>query len=164
MRRTPEPIDDSERIGDRTDHPEGADVGSTAELDRVRSGPDHPDPVPVLVAEEGQRTHRLGLRLGRLLDDDVGVAQHVGVHEAADRGELLGRDRRGVAEVEPEMVGSDQRALLAHVVAEHGTERRLEEVGAGVVAPERVAADPVDGRPARPARRRSRRSAWPGAR
>ena len=52
-----------------------------------------------------------------------------------------------VAEVEAQPVGRDERALLLHVVAEHLAQRPVQDVGAGVVAADRVAAR----------RRRSRR-------
>ncbi len=51
----------------------------------------------------------------------------------------------GRAEVEAQAVGVDQRALLLHVLAEHLAQRPVQDVGAGVVATDGVAALDVDG-------------------
>ena len=131
--------------GDGADHAEGADVGAAAQLDRVGPGPDHPDPLAVLVAEEGQGAHGLGLGLGGLLHDDRRVGQHVGVGQAVTAAQLLGGDGAVVAEVEAQPVGGHQRALLADLVAEHGPQGGVEQVGAGVVAAQGVTPGPVDG-------------------
>ncbi len=97
----------------------------------------------------------LGLLAGRLVGPHRFVAQDLGVDEILDPSDLLLGHRPEVAEVEPQAVGRDERTLLAHVVAEHLSQRPVEQVGAGVVAPDRLAA--LDGRwpPRLPGRPRS---------
>ena len=52
---------------------------------------------------------------------------------------------RVMREVEAQIVGPDERPLLAHVVAQHGPQGRVEQVRRGVVAPDGLAALAVDG-------------------
>ena len=75
------------------------------------------------------------------------------VGQVLDGPDLLGRDRLEVAEVEAQPVGRHQRALLLDVVAEHLAQRPVQDVGAGVVAADGVAALAVDA---------ARRPSWPG--
>ena len=55
-----------------------------------------------------------------------------------DRGQVLSGERLAVGEVEAQLVGAHGRAGLAHVVAEPLAQRRVQEVGRGVVAHRRV--------------------------
>ena len=74
-----------------------------------------------------------------------------------------GRQRGAVREVEAQLVGAHRRARLAHVVAEALAQRRVQQVGGGVVSHRRVARLVVDHRLDRRARARGRRrarSAW----
>ena len=79
-------------------------------------------------------------------DEDVQrmVRDDVLVHDPLDVGELLGRERRRVAEVEPELVGPDVGAGLGHVVAEPAAQGGVEQVGRGVVGHRRPAGLAVD--------------------
>ena len=65
MRRRLEPIDALADDLDQADVAGGAHVRAAAQLDRA-AGLEHADDVAVLVAEEGDRAHRLGLVLGGL--------------------------------------------------------------------------------------------------
>ena len=51
-----------------------------------------------------------------------------------------------VREVEAQVVGRDQRALLAHVVTQHRPQRRVQQVRRGVIAPDGLPAVLVDRR------------------
>ena len=66
------------------------------------------------------------------------------VGEVLDCVELVARHRRVVAEVEAQVVGRDERALLLHVWPEHLAQRPVQDVRAGVVAPDGVAPLGVD--------------------
>ena len=111
------------------------------------AGLEHPHDVAVLVAEEGDGAHRLGLGLGRLVDAARGRCPRTSpLARSSIRLDLVGGDRRVVAEVEAQAVGRDQRARLLHVLAEHLAQRPVQDVGAGVVAADGVAPLGVDGR------------------
>ena len=56
-----------------------------------------------------------------------------------DAAELVGGHRAEVDEVEAQAIGRHERARLLDVRAEHLAQRRVEQVGAGVVAARRVA-------------------------
>ena len=118
-------------------------MGATAELDRP-AGLEDAHHVAVLVAEERQRTERLGLLLGGLEGPDRGVGERLGVGDLLDLGDLCVGDGLVVREVEPQPVGSDQRPGLLDVVAEHRPQGVVDEVGAGVVSPDRVAPGDID--------------------
>ena len=68
------------------------------------------------------------------------------VDPVLDRAQLLGAERLAVGEVEAQLVGADRGAGLADVVAEALAQRRVQEVGGGVVAHRRVARLVVDQR------------------
>ena len=61
-----------------------------------------------------------------------------------DVGELLGAQRAAVREVEPQLVGPNVGARLAHVVAEPPAQRGVQQMGRRVVAGGRVARCAVD--------------------
>ena len=122
-----------------------ADVRTAAQLDR-RPGLEHADDVAVLLAEERDRAHRLGLGLGGLEHARPLVAQRLGVDQLLDLGDLLVGDRLVVREVEAQPVGADVRAGLLDVIAEHPAQRPVQQVRAGVVAADRLAALDVDRR------------------
>ena len=75
------------------------------------------------------------MRIGGL----VVAAQEV-VDLGLDRADLLGRHRPGLAEVEAQPVGGDQRALLRHVLAEMAAQGRMQKVSGGVRPADAVAA------------------------
>ena len=152
MRRRFEPIEPSETIFTGADVAEGAHVGAATQLERMPAGLEHAHDVAVLVAEERDRTELGGVVLGGLVVAHRVVGEDLVVGEVFDLADLLGRDRLEVAEVEPQAVGRDQRTLLLHVVAEHLAQRPVQDVGAGVVAPDRVAPIDID----------RGRAFWPG--
>ena len=71
--------------------------------------------------------------------------EHGGVGQREDLVELLGGGRRMMREVEAQVLGRHQGALLAHVVAQHRPQGRVQQVRGGVVAPDGLAALAVDG-------------------
>ena len=121
-------------------------VRAAAQLERVLAGFEHAHDVAVLVAEERDGARRLGLAFRGLVGADAVVREHLAVREILDLLDLLGRDRVVVAEVEPQPVGRDERTRLLHVRTEHLAQRPVQEVRAGVVAADRVAALDVDRR------------------
>ncbi len=97
----------------------------------------------VLLAEEGDRARRLGLGpRGSRRRCDRRVGEDRRRDQVLDRRELVRRDGGEVAEVEPQPVGRDERALLAHVLAEGRPQRPVEKVGRRVVAADRLARAP----------------------
>ena len=156
-RRTPLEVAASETSLKAPMSPVRRDVGAAAELERVgrrrrrrapaRAGAhrDDADLVAVLLAEEragaeprgGVRGHDPGLD-GRVLAD-------VGVDLGLDGGELVGRHRLRVGEVEAQPVGGDEAAALGDVVAEGAAQRLVQQVGRRVVGADRAAAVVVDG-------------------
>ena len=137
-------------------------MGAAAQLDRVVTRFDHAHDLAVFFAEEGDRPGLLGLFARRLRRRYGLVAQYLCVDEVLHAPDLLIGHRPEMAEVEPQPVGSHQRALLAHVVAEHLAQRPVQQMGPGVVAPYGVAAlagrspPSLPGRPRRSPRRDSR--------
>ncbi|RIH82053.1 hypothetical protein Mrose_03477 [Calidithermus roseus] len=105
----------------------------------------------VLLAEEGHRAFLAGF-----LEALVGVAHgEVGLDPAVDQHldarEVFGVDGLELAEVEAQSVRADVAALLLHVGAQHRPQRRVQQVGGGVVFLG-VAAVGIDERPHRAAR------------
>ena len=74
------------------------------------------------------------------------VGEHPLVGQRLDARQLVGAHRPVVAEVEAQAVGGDERAGLLHVGAEHLAQRPVQDVRAGVVAPDRLAPRRVDRR------------------
>ena len=72
----------------------------------------------------------------------VALSQDAVVDLALHDGDVLGRQRLGVAEVEAQAVGRDQRALLRHVRAEPAAQRLVQQVGRRVVGADGGAARP----------------------
>ena len=119
-------------------------MGAAAQLDRVAPRLEDPHDLAVLVAEEGDGAQLAGLVHGGLEVAHRGVVEDLAVGQVLDGSDLLGADRLEVAEVEPQPVGRHQRALLLHMGAEHLAQRPVQDVGAGVVAADGVAAVAVD--------------------
>ena len=120
--------------------------------------------VAVLVAEEGDGAHRSASsarRLGRL---DLDVGQHGVVGQREDLVELLAGRLAVVGEVEAQVVGRDQRALLAHVVAEHRPQRARAAGGSPCGCAGWPRGGPRRWWPARPGRPDLAGRAAPGAR
>jgi hypothetical protein len=68
------------------------------------------------------------------------VRADLGIHLGLDRIDLLAAQRLGMREIEPEMVGRDQAALLRNVIAEPMAQRRVEQMRRAVVGADPVAA------------------------
>ena len=95
---------------------------------------EHAHGVAVLLAEQHH-----GAGLLRALDVHQprlggGVLQDLLVHTALDLGDLPGRDRGVVGEVEARLLGIHQAALLLHVAAQHLAQRLVHQVRDAVVA------------------------------
>ena len=119
-------------------------MGAAAELQR-RTGLQDPDTFAVLVSEEGDRPHRLGLGLRDLGVVGVGRRQHDLVDQVLDAVDLIVAHCLVVREVEAEPVRADQRAGLLHVVTQHLPQGPVEKMGGGVIATGGVALRHVDG-------------------
>ena len=129
---------------DRADVAERPDVGAAAQLGG-RPGLRAPARrSPYLSPKKAIAPSSLGLLLRGLEVAHLGVGEHLAGHQVLDLGQLGRRDRLVVGEVEAQPVGRHQRALLADVGAEHRAQGPVQQVGAGVVAADGVAALDVD--------------------
>ena len=73
--------------------------------------------------------------IGHVLDDfDLLVAQNFFVDEVFDVLQFLVRNAGEVRKIKAEVVGSDQRSCLLHVLAQNLAQPRLQQVRGGVVA------------------------------
>ena len=123
-----------------------AHVRAAAELARDALDLDDADDVAVLLAEQHHRAELARLVDGRLEDVQRVVLEDGAVDPLLDLVALLGGQLPAVREVEPELVGTDGRAGLLDVVAEHLAESLLEQVRGGVVRHRREADAPRDDR------------------
>ena len=98
----------------------------------------------VFLAKDGHRAALEGLRVGEFEVSTGRFSRDAAADEALDVGELLGRGRFGLGVVEAQVVGRDERAGLADVLAEHVAEGGMEQVGGGVVAGRVGASGAVD--------------------
>ena len=146
-RRTPERDGFLAGELEQADFAGGGGVRAAAELGReaVREL-DHAHLVAVLFAEE-----RHGVVLvdghvdGHVFERfDFGVGEHFAVDDVLDLFEFFVGDLREVGEVEAQAVGIDQRAGLLDVRAQNLAQRGVEQVRAGVVAADGVAALAID--------------------
>ena len=119
---------------------------TAAQLDRVPARFEHADDVAVLVSEERDGSELLRVGLRRLVVVHRVVRKDLVVGEVLDLADLLVGERLIVAEIEAQAIRCYERALLLHVVAEDLAQRPVQDVRAGVIAPDRVAAGDVDGR------------------
>ena len=93
---------------------------------------------------------RARARLHRLVDrhqprHDRLVLQHHAVGDVLDRHQLRLADGLGMGEIEAQPLFGDERALLRDMVAQHLTQRLVQQMGGGMVGLDRVAARAVDG-------------------
>ena len=123
---------DLERADDRG----AAHVRAAAQLARPAAVADldHPHHVAVLLAEQRHRAEAAGLVERRGERPDGMVGDDLPVDRVLDVAQLLVGQRRAVGEVEAQLVGPDVRAGLAHVGPEPLAQRRVQQVGRGVVA------------------------------
>ena len=120
-------------------------MGSAAELHGVPPHVHHPDGVAVLLAEQGGSAGLLGLLDVHHLGVHRISLQDGLVHQAVHLAQLLRRHGGEVGEVEAEEVGLHQGAGLMHVVAQHGLEGLVQQMGSGVGPLDSPAALGVDG-------------------
>ena len=103
-------------------------MSTAAELGREVAHPDHSDRVAVLLAEERHRALLLRLVDGGLGRDNRLAEQNVRVDEGLDGVELFRRQSRVVREVEAAAGFVDEGARLLDMIAENGSQSRLEQV------------------------------------
>ena len=109
-------------------------MGTAAQFDgEVAAHAQHTYLITVLLAEQGHGALGLGgLDIG-FFGLDLGVLANLGVDDVFQLLQLLGLDRLEVAEVETQALTVDQRAFLLDVIAQHLTQRGVQQVGRGVV-------------------------------
>ena len=112
----------------------GRHVRAAAQLARDALDLHHAHTVAVLLAEERHGAEPLGLVTGRLDRADAVVRGEPAANPLLDLGQVLWRQPLPVREVEAQLVGTHVRAGLAHVISKALAERRVQEVGGGVVA------------------------------
>ena len=122
-------------------------MGATAKLHRIRRL------VAILVVAHGDDAHLIAILLTEERER-AGVHRLLRAHQPGDQRRVLSDqpidlrldvvervrpDGAGMAYVEPQPVGRDQRALLRDVIAEGAAERRVKQVRGRVVGPKRRA-------------------------
>ena len=144
MRRMFEPIEPSETIWMVPIEPSARHVCTAAELERAVAGFYDTDVIAVLLVEEGDRAELVGMQLAGLIGAHRRVGENLGVHHLLHLVEFGLRDARMVAEVEAQVLGVHEGALLLHVLAQHLAQGPVEQVRSGVVAADGVAPGDVD--------------------
>ncbi len=132
---------------EQTDVAGAADMGATAELDRIGArfaiaGAHRDDAhlLAVFLAEQRERAFRNRLVGAQQPGAHAGIGADLGVDLGFDRDDVLWGQRPRMAEIETEPVGRDQRALLRHTLAEPMAQRLMQQmrhrmVGAQPAAP-----------------------------
>ena len=126
-----------------------ADVGAAAQLDRIIlvGRPSHredADLVAIFLAEQRHRARGNGVIRGHQAGRYRLVRADMGVDVGLDGLDVLAAQRLGVREVEAEIVGRDEAALLRDMLAEPVAKRRVEQVRRAMVGADLVAAFGVD--------------------
>ena len=70
------------------------------------------------------------------------------VHLRLDLGEVLARQRVVMREIEPQPVRRVERAALRHMIAQPLAQRLMQQMGRGMVGPDRAAPRMIDHQPA----------------
>ena len=117
---------------------------AAAQLGREVADLDHAHPIAVLLAEERHRAGLEGLVEIHLARRDGRVGLHLLVHQILDAADLTVVHLAAMREVESQVIGSHQRPRLGHVRAEHLPQSGVEEVRAGMVLTQALAARGVD--------------------
>ena len=94
----------------------------------------HAHDLAVLLAEQPRDAGGAGLLQRRLVNSGGSGAHDVLVGLALHLGQLLGRARLEMGEVEAQAIGTHVRAGLLHMVAEHAAQSGVQDMGGGVVA------------------------------
>ena len=149
IRRTPDETALSRDDLEQLDVAERADVGAAAQLDRivgvaVAAHRQHAHLVAIFLAEQRHRARGNRLVGGHQPRRDRLVGADLGIHLGLDRVDLLARQRLGVREIEPEMVGRDQAALLGDVRAQMPAQRGVEQMRRAMIGADPVAALGID--------------------
>ena len=125
-------------------------MGAAAKLDRI--GPvallAHGDDtyfIAIFFAEQSERAvlHRLVRR--HQARRQAGIFANADIDFGLDRALLRIAHRLGVADIETQALGCDERALLGDMIAEMPTQRRVQQMGRRVVGAELGAARRIDG-------------------
>ena len=110
-------------------------MGAAAELHRVAvAHVHHTDDVAVLLAKQRHGAQAPGLGNGHFLHVHGEALQHRLVDHALHRGDLLGLHGGEVGEVKAQPVGLNQRSGLVHMVAQHASQRLVQQVRGAVGA------------------------------
>ena len=121
-------------------------MGAAAELHGVAAAHiHHTDGVAILLAEQGDGALLLGLFNGQLLGDDVIALQNGLVDDGVHLAKLLGGEGGEVGKVKAQAVRLHQRTGLMDVVAQHGAQGLVQQVGGGVGAHDGLAALHIQG-------------------
>ncbi len=120
-------------------------MSSAAKLNRFRMDADHPHPISVLLAEESDRSGLLGLDQVHRSRGGFGVVADPVIDQILDAVELLQSRSGEMGVVEAQIVGSNHRPGLLHVVPQDPLERFVEQVGGRMVRADGFAALRIDG-------------------
>ena len=132
------------------------DMGAAAQFGRIevaglagRQRPHRDDPhlFAVFLAEQGERPGLDGGVRRHQAGRHVAVGADAAVHIVLDGGDVVGRQRLRVAEIEAHPVRSDQRTLLGHMIAEHPAQGLVGQVGDRMVGADPGPAFAVDAQP-----------------
>ncbi len=93
----------------------------------------YPHALAVFFAKNGGRPGLEGVVEIHDRDVGIGVGTDFRVDQPLDFRQFFLADRPGVGEVEPQVIGGDQRATLLHVLAQHLLERGVKQVGCRMV-------------------------------
>ena len=108
------------------------DVGAAAELGGPALNINNTDDLAVLLAEQSHSAQLLGLFDGHFLDGDVHRLEDLVVDDLLHAEQLLGSDSAEVGKVEVRDLCILIGACLMHMVAQHFTQRCLQQMGGGV--------------------------------
>ena len=121
---------------DQANLPGSLRVRTSAKLRRKVADPHHAHPIAILFAEQRHRAVVVHRGIDRHIDHCLNrcIRQHLGVDDALDLGQLLLSDAGEVRKVEAEPRLVHQRPGLLHMLAQHRTQRRMQQMRAGMVA------------------------------
>src|SRR3546814_11219830 len=74
----------------------------------------------------------------------LGIAADLRVDQGFDLGQLLVADRLKMGKIKAQAIGRHQRTLLADMLAEHFAQRRMQQLGGGMVDHDRLPPIAID--------------------